>query len=171
MYPLDNKQAAGSAGTADSGTARLIDLGVDQIKAALDEAFAEIDALSGAVLDTARHANALLDAIKARKPDVNPADESDSVDGQALQKAVQDTFMRLQFADRLNQRLSNVSTNLTGLAELVRSTERPITDIQWAEFLQQTRATFTMEPEREMFDALFAAQSPTAGDGAASNDA
>ena len=186
MHPLDKKQAAACAGVTDRGTARLIGLCVDQIKAARDEAFAEIDALSCAVLDTARHANALLDAVKVQNPDVDPANESDSADGKALQQAVQNAFMRLQFADRLNQRLSNVSTNLAGLAGLMQSTDLPITDIKWAEFLKQTRATFTMEPERQMFDALFAAsvtgggtepamdvaQRPAAGDdGGASNDA
>ena len=183
MHKLDKKQAASCAGATDCGTARLIDLCVDQIKVALDEAFAEIDALSGAVLDTARHANALLDTVKARNPDINPANESASGAGQALQQAVQNAYSRLQFADRLNQRLSNVSTNLTGLAELMQANDLSITDNKWTEFLKQTRRTFTMEPERQMFDALFAAavanvsteravdaaRRPTAGAGEAGN--
>ncbi len=183
MHRLDKKQAASCAEVSDCGTARLIDLCVDQIKVALDEAFAEIDALSGAVLDSARHANALLDTVKARNPDINPANESASGAGQALQQAVQNAYSRLQFADRLNQRLSNVSTNLTGIAELMQSNELSITGNKWTEFLKQTRRTFTMESERQMFDALFAAsvaevsteramdaaQRPTAGAGEASN--
>ncbi len=183
MHQLDKKQVASCAGATDCGTAQLIDLCVDQIKAALDQAFAEIDALSGAVLDTARHANALLDTVKAQNPDINPANESASGDGQALQQAVQKACSRLQFADRLNQRLSNVSTNLTGLAELMQCNDLSITGNKWTEFLKQARRTFTMEPERQMFDALFAAavadvsteramdaaQRPTAGAGEASN--
>jgi hypothetical protein len=137
MHQLDKKQAASCAGAADCGTAQLIDLFVDQIKVALDEAFAEIDALSGAVLDTARHANALLDTVKAQNPDINPANESASGDGQALQQAVQNAYIRLQFADRLNQRLSNVSTNLTGLAELMQANELSIAGNKWAEFLNE----------------------------------
>lgn len=184
MHQLDKKQVASCAGATDCGTAQLIDLCVDQIKAALDQAFAEIGALSGAVLDTARHANALLDTVKAQNPDINPANESSaSGDGQALQQAVQNAYSRLQFADRLNQRLSNVSTNLTGLAELMQANDLSITGNKWTEFLKQTRRTFTMESERQMFDALFAAalaevsteramdtaQRPTAGAGEASN--
>lgn len=183
MHQLDKKQVASCAGASDCGTAQLIDLCVEQIKAALDEAFAEIDALNGAVLDTARHANGLLGTVKARNPDLDPAIESASGAGQALQQATQDAYMRLQFADRLNQRLSNVSTNLTGLAELMQCNDLSITGIEWTEFLKQTRRTFTMESERQMFDALFAAaatevgteramdaaQRPTAGAGEASN--
>ena len=157
MQQLDKKQVASCAGATDCGTAQLIDLCVEQIKAALDEAFAEFDALSGAVLDTARHANALLDTVKAENPDINPTNESASGAGQALQQAVQDAYIRLQFADRLNQRLSNVSTNLTGLAELMQANDLSIADIEWTEFLKQTRRTFTMKSERQMFDALFAA--------------
>ena len=183
MQQLDKKQAASCAGASDCGTAQLVDLCVEQIKAALDEAFAEIDALNGAVLDTARHANALLDAVKAQTLDINPADESAAGAGQALQQAAQDAYMRLQFADRLNQRLSNVSTNLTGLAELMQCNDLSIAGNQWTEFLKQTRRTFTTESERQMFDARFAAaatglgteramdaaQRPTAGAGKASN--
>ncbi len=176
MHQLDKKPAASCAEVSDCGTARLIDLCVDQIKVALDEALAEIDALSGAVLDTARHANALLDTVKAQNPDLNPANESASGAGQALQQAVQNAYSRLQFADRLNQRLSNVSTNLTGLAELMQANELSIAGNKWTEFLKQARRTFTMEPERQMFDALFAAavtgvgtECPIAGAGEASN--
>jgi len=63
--------------------------------------------------------------------------------------------MRLQFADRLNQRLSNVVKNLTDLAKLMNSSDLPITQAKWAGYLNEARTTFTMELERKMFDAVF----------------
>ena len=73
--------------------------------------------------------------------------------------------MRLQFADRMNQRLSNVASNLAGLADLMQPAEWPATDIKWREFLKRTRATFSMEQERQMFDAVFAASATDASQG------
>ena len=76
-------------------------------------------------------------------------------DSQALQKAVRSATMRLQFADRLQQRLTNIAENLTRLAKLMQSIDLPITDAQWSEYLDTTRAKFTMEQERQMFDVMF----------------
>ena len=157
MQHIKNNNPASRGSVTDSETARLIKLFADQITAAVDEAIHEIDALSHSFLDTARHASALLGAVSDQNPDLSAARDSLLADPQALQQAVRNITTRLQFADRLNQRLSNVSNSLVGLAELMESTDLPITNIKWTGFLNQTRATFTMEQERQMFDAIFGA--------------
>jgi hypothetical protein len=149
---------------------RFASLCASQIKAALDEALRDIDALSFAVLDTARHAQALLPVVDELGQDAGRISDAIAANSAALQRAVENSSTRLQFADRLSQRLSNVSTNLVGLADLMQSSNLPITDTQRSDLLERTRATFTMEQERQMFDALFA--SPTAAaDAAAQIDA
>lgn len=124
----------------------LVALIADQVTAAVDEAFHEIDALSRSFLETAQQANKLLDAV----------DDLSTGSGKPhpLQSAVQEASIRLQFADRLHQRLSNVSKNLMGFAELIQTTELPIESTAWATFLEKMRATFTMEQERQMFDEV-----------------
>ena len=163
MYHIKNNDPASRASVTDSERARLIELFADQITAAVDEAIREIDALSHSFFDTARHASTLLGVVGDQSPDLSAERDSLLADSEALQQAVQNVTTRLQFADRLNQRLSNVSKNLSGLAELMQSTDLPITDIKWSAFLNETRATFTMKQERQMFDAMFGA--PTAAIG------
>jgi len=134
-------------GVTDSNAARLVALCADQIVLAITEARDEVDSLSFAVLDSARHAAALSAALTA-------SDEQDRA-AQALQNSVRSANTHLQFADRLEQRLSNVSKNLKNLAQLMQSIDLPITDAEWRACLIASRATFTMEQERQMFDAIF----------------
>lgn len=163
MHPFDKNETACQCKVTDSAAARLLTLCADQIATAVEEAFREIDGLSRAVLDSARHANALLAARNDQGTKASPAADTGEADSRALQEAVRRASMRLQFADRLEQRLSNVSRNLTGLAKLMQSIDLPITDAQWKECLEAMRSTFTMEQERRMFDAMFDAAAPIAG--------
>lgn len=127
---------------------------------AVEEAFREIDGLSRAVLDSARHADALLTSRNGQDAKAGSAADMGEADSWALQEAVRNASMRLQFADRLEQRLSNVSRNLNGLAKLMQSIDLPITDTQWKTCLETMRSTFTMEQERQMFDVVFATAAP-----------
>jgi len=148
--------------------ARLIALCANQIDVAADEAFREVSSLSRAVLDSAQRANEMLAASEGRQR----VDGVACVELRALQETLQRACTRLQFADRLCQRLSNVSTNLAGLAKLMRSEDLPITDKQWGACLDAMRANFTMEQERQMFDATFkgGATNVNAGAGSCPSD-
>ncbi len=120
--------------------ARLIALCANQIHAAIEEADVELAALSRSILATATHASAL-------------GTSSDAAD--AARASSRDAFTRLQFADRLNQRLTNVSRNLDQLADTMRSSNAPISTLTRETLLSNARATFTIENERDMFDAVF----------------
>ncbi len=158
MHSFKTYEMAYQCEVTDSEAARLVTLCADLINAAAKEAFREIDRLSCAILDSARHADALLAACKDRNPEAGPA----KTESRALQETMRSATMHLQFGDRLQQRLSNISTNLAGLAKLMQSIDLPITDSEWGACLDATRATFTMEQERRMFDAMFGAALPTA---------
>ena len=142
MHSDDNNACGQPAPERSRNAALLVDLCAEQIRAAIKEASADIEALSLSVLDTARHAEQLIEP--ARAPDSRP-----------LREAVRSASSRLQFADRLNQRLSNTAANLAALAEFMRASEQPISDAGWPVFLDAARARFTMEQERRMFDAVF----------------
>ena len=131
--------------------AQLVELCADQIQSALTEALAEIGELSVAVLDTARHAGELLGQVQGDSAEagIPPAGS------EPLRQAAARASSRLQFADRLSQRVSNVSSNLTALATLMKSSDRPLTNERWRGFLLEARNRFTMEQERLMFDAVF----------------
>lgn len=143
----------------DGTAARLVQLCADQIRVAVDEASAEIESLSLAVLDTARHADRLVErGLPARSggaDDSGPNDES-----QPLREAALNASSRLQFADRMSQRLSNTASNLAALARLMQAADRPIGEEDWSAFLGAARARFTMEHERRMFDAVFETAAP-----------
>ena len=138
----------------DGTAARLVKLCAEQIRAAMDEASSEIASLSLAVLDTARHADRLAErGVSARSgatDDKGPDDES-----QPLREAALNASSKLQFADRMSQRLSNTASNLAALAQLMQNTDSPISEEDWSAFLGAARARFTMEHERRMFDAVF----------------
>ena len=140
--------------TTKNHSARLMELCATQISAAFDEAIVDIDALSQSVLDVARHA----DELAAQYGDVNGKDVNDG-DCAELQGAAMSASARLQFADRLSQRLSNVSKNLASLAEMLQTNVQPISNDAWMSFLGTVRAQFTMEQERAMFDTAFKAES------------
>ena len=142
MHRDDNNACGPPTPERSRNAALLVDLCAEQIQAALKEASADIEALSLSVLDTARHAELLIEPDRA--PDSAP-----------LKKAVQSASSRLQFADRLNQRLSNTAANLAALAEFMHASEQPVSDAGWSAFLDAARARFTMEQERRMFDAIF----------------
>jgi len=155
VHPPRNNEATCQLAVTDSEASRLVALCADQIGAAVKEAFCEIDSLSDAVLSVACHADALLAATRERNPKVTAASDPFEFASQALQESVRTASTRLQFADRLQQRLLNVAKNLANLARLMRSTELPISTTEWTRCLAATRVTFTMEQERQMFDAVF----------------
>lgn len=163
MRHAEKKSTASLRRVAECETSQLLELCADQIRTAIDEALHEVDGLSVSVLDTARHASALLSAGGEQSPGGNNANDFASADIQALQQSVQDTYMQLQFADRLHQRLSNVAKNLAGLAKLMQQIGLPITDIEWLAFLNEARGNFTMKQERQMFDAVFGAPAAAIG--------
>lgn len=83
--------------------------------------------------------------------------EMDGITAAALspdKEAAIELITRLQSVDRLMQRLSNVQLNLDRLAKFVTAETQIPRVSQWSEFMEQTRASFTMEQERALFDEM-----------------
>lgn len=68
--------------------------------------------------------------------------------------ASMELITRLQHTDRFMQRLSNVQANLERLACFLGNRDDAQNESAWCDLLQQSRATFTMAHEREIFDGL-----------------
>jgi len=84
-----------------------------------------------------------------------------------MSEAMSLALVKLQFADRLGQRLSNVRDNLARLAELMSSPDVSVTEKSWSDFLVDVRASFTMEDERRIFDAIVGNSAEKSGSGTA----
>lgn len=79
-----------------------------------------------------------------------------------------DMITRLQSVDRLMQRLWNVHANLEQFAQFLNKKHNSGEKMTWNDLLDRSRATFTMEQEREMFDAALGSSQVHTRD--ASND-
>ena len=155
--PSDNNQYLGdSSGNVDGvNVARMIELCAAQTNKAMQEAFAEIEQLSRSVIDVARCADAVSDDSASGDSGPSIAATQAQAHLQALRLAALSASAKLQFADRLQQRLSNVTANLNGLADIVRTRPDGMDESRWSEYLQMARATYTMQEERHMFDRIF----------------
>lgn len=161
MHNKDNGVGLETEATQDN--ARLLELCAAQIAAAVDEAYREIDGLAAAIVSTAKQVTSLPAEGDTVSVDAT-AEYDNSASSKALGHSLNKIVMRLQFANRLRQRLSNVQTNLLRMAEFTRGNSMPAEEGLWSNLLEQTRATFTMEQERQMFDTLFGAGPATSSD-------
>ncbi len=72
----------------------------------------------------------------------------------SLAKKVETAIMAIQFYDAMTQKLTHISENLQALADSMADPGRVNQPIAWHALKQRTRARFTMESERRVFDAL-----------------
>lgn len=122
------------------GLPAVIDVLAAQLKRATDDATRDISSLSAALLDMSRRASEIAKSTKG------PVGEAVS-----LNRAILAATARLQFADRMHQRLDNIAGNLDSLSQALGA--NPGQDIEWNELLCKLRNNYTMESERAMFDA------------------
>ncbi len=142
MNRTERNSIASGNGSTTAIVADVIALCADQLKAANDEASTDVDALTATFLAAVCHDD--------------PAGEGTLPSFQEmLQSVVMDAIARLQFADRLKQRLANVCRNLQASADFLRSGDAPASDAELTDFLEAIRASFSMEHERNMFDTTF----------------
>lgn len=76
-------------------------------------------------------------------------ERSEAVIGQ-----IQSAVIAFQFYDKLSQRLSHVSHSIGTLAALISSPVKLYNPTEWQSLQDQIRSKYTMEEERQMFDAI-----------------
>ena len=142
--------------------AQLLSFCASQIDGTVRDTLTEVEALTHSVLELARHSVLLADAVQRKLPgDLEaPSDETLASHAEAVRREVKEGMIRFQVADRFSQRLGNVTNNLTALAEMLQEFPRQPWAGRWSEFLQETRARYTTEEERRMFDTTFKDSAP-----------
>lgn len=73
---------------------------------------------------------------------------------QAIDGKMEAAIVAFQFYDRLSQRLSHVVHSLGNLAELVSDQSRLYNPHEWLLLQEQIRSRYTIERDKNMFDAL-----------------
>lgn len=120
---------------------KLVDLCAKQIRAAMDEARVEIASLSQHLLGAHELAGS----------------PQKQIDQQEVLQEVGQAIAKLQFADRLSQRLLNVAGNLGRLEELLLVSDGDVGQNRWDKMLEEVSHSFTMESERRLFDEVIGA--------------
>lgn len=131
------------------GKAHFLDLSSQLVDEALNEALEEIEILTNTLFKIAS-ATKKLDAIEDAEQE--GAGKSDL--GDEIKNLSQKALRQLQFADRMEQRLNNTSSNLRNMAKH-ESSELGSNEGAWNSFLLEVRNEFTMESEKILFDQFF----------------
>ncbi len=77
----------------------------------------------------------------------------------ATSEKIQTSIIAFQFYDRLQQCLQHVTQCLTGLSDIVESSERLYNPREWKKLQEQIRTAYTMESEKALFDAILKGKS------------
>jgi len=90
-----------------------------------------------------------------KKYNVAPEDQTVAIDNcQLVVGQMQQAIVAFQFYDTLVQRLDHVVICLSKLGELVSDSERNALPKEWSALQASIRNRYTMEKERELFDAI-----------------
>jgi hypothetical protein len=71
---------------------------------------------------------------------------------------MQQAIIAFQFYDKLVQRLDHVVNSLTKLGDLVSDPARLYSPIEWSGLQESIRSRYTMQNERDLFDAILAGE-------------
>ncbi len=78
----------------------------------------------------------------------------------SINELVTQTMMTFQFADRISQRLDNVSKSLARITHLIEDNQRTDVPEEWELLKLAIRKAYTMEAERLIFDQVLAGVHP-----------
>ena len=128
-----------SAPVGDALVAKLSGLCAKQIKSSMEEARGEVSDLS----------QFLLSAHKLAGGNI----EAQGVQEEILEQ-MRAALAKLQFADRLSQRLLNIANNLDRLESFLSESSSDPQNCDWEGILEEVRHSFSMEEERKLFDEV-----------------
>jgi hypothetical protein len=130
-------------------TLRMLNLAVAQIQYSMREGDDSVLALGESFTAMAGGIDAILKLLEGT-PVAEPAQEK----CKDLSAKVNSAIVPFQFYDKLTQKLGHVSASLSALSELVSNNSRLYNPQEWMGLQQQIRSAYTVEDEREVFDAL-----------------
>lgn len=131
-------------------TVLMLELAAAQIHVAMRDSGLSVEALMGAFTTLVER----LHGLRARL-DVSAAPSAGLDEGlAAIDHALNEALLALQFYDRLAQRLEHVEHSLGHLAELLANPEQVAAPLAWRRLQEAIRSRYTTEEERILFAAV-----------------
>lgn len=132
------------------GKVHFLELSSHLIDEALDEALQDIEVLTNTLFKI---------ASTAKRLETTGGAQEGGRDTSGLSASVRDLSQRalgqIQLADRMQQRLKNISNILENLAKHSACEDNSKNEETWNDFLYEARKEFTMESEKILFDNVF----------------
>jgi len=136
-------------------TVRLLNLAVSHIEESMHVGNDSVDALTDSFTSMAGDIQAIQKSLTALPESVNShltVDIARKCD--SLKQQVHNAIIAFQFYDRLIQKLTHVSHSMDTMSDLIVDQARLYNPLEWTALQEKIRASYTMESERLMFDAL-----------------
>ncbi len=136
-------------------TVRMLNLAIAHINWSLKEGDDSVETLGNSFTSMAGGITAIED-ITGNLPDNVEAEIKQVMAEKCnhLSYKIQAAIMAFQFYDRITQQLTHVCNSLSSLGELLSDKEKLFQPYEWHALQNQIRSRYTMESEKEMFDAL-----------------
>ncbi|MDQ3563745.1 MAG: hypothetical protein M3436_06275 [Pseudomonadota bacterium] len=150
-----NREAPNPGSSDVRESVSLLHVAVAQIDVTMHEGDASVAVLSGALSSIAAGLKSIEQCAQKSPSAGEPAQKGNvSASCSTLAKKVEAAIMAIQFYDAMTQKLTHISENLRVLADFIADPGRVRLPCEWHDLRQRTRARFTMESERRVFDAL-----------------
>ncbi|MDH5393676.1 MAG: hypothetical protein OEY11_10860 [Gammaproteobacteria bacterium] len=135
----------------------MLNLATAQIEYSMSDGDDSIDVLADSFTSMSEGINAISEAIQsfAQFSNIDPllhkevTEKCNNLSGE-MQKAI----IAFQFYDKLVQRLSHVRNSMTSLTDLIGDEQKLNSADAWKQLQADVRNAYTMEEDKEMFDAI-----------------
>ncbi|WP_028449192.1 MULTISPECIES: hypothetical protein [Chitinibacter] len=134
-------------------TILMLGIVVAQVRHAMQDSGASLNTLSESFQTTATHIESLRDALLEVGQQL-PAELAIESKVEEIQQQNVRSVMAFQFFDRLSQRMDHVCGTISALAELVSDRQAMFLPHEWHRLQQRIRSQYTMEQEKQLFDAI-----------------
>ncbi len=136
-------------------TVRLLNLAITHIEESMHVGDDSVDALTDSFTTMAGDIQSIQKTLE-ELPDSIAEEITDEISSKcgSLKNQVHSAIIAFQFYDRLVQKLTHVSHSMETMADLILDPSRLFNPHEWTALQEKIRASYTMESERLMFDAL-----------------
>lgn len=142
-------------------TVLMLKLAAAQVEFSLKDGTQSVDVLTNSFTSMAGEVNTIGRALDnlSEKYALDKADQSEVKQScDQISEKMQQAIIAFQFYDTLVQRLDHVVNSLSGLGDLVADSSRLYSPQEWRALQEKIRSRYTMEKERELFDAVVAGE-------------
>ncbi len=142
-------------------TILMLNLVAAQVDFSLKDGTQSVDVLTRSftsMVDSIRDVETGMETL-AEKYQISDADQQEvNQHSHQISEKMQEAIVAFQFYDTLVQRLDHVVESLSVLADLVGDKSRLYAPSEWLALQDQIRTSYTMEKERNLFDAIIAGE-------------